>query len=140
MSTTLLAIESSCDETSTAVIRDGAVVAHVIASQVDHDSWGGVVPELASRAHLKAIAPALNRAMDEAGIAYKDVDAIAVTVEPGLIGSLLVGLNAAKGLAVGLGRPLIEVNHLEAHLYSVLIDEPNLIFPYIGLVVSGGHT
>ena len=140
MSTTLLAIESSCDETSVAVIVDGAVVSHVIASQVDHDSWGGVVPEIASRAHLRAIMPALRKALADASIAIADVNAVAVTVEPGLIGSLLVGLNTAKGIAVGIGRPLIEVNHLDAHLYSVLIDEPDLSFPYVGLVVSGGHT
>jgi N6-L-threonylcarbamoyladenine synthase len=140
MTRLLLAIESSCDETSAAVIRDGAVSSLVIASQVDHESWGGVVPELASRAHLRAIAPALRRALEEAKAELSEIDAIAVTVEPGLIGSLLVGLNAAKGLAVGLGRPIIEVNHLEAHLYSVLIDEPDIDFPYIGLVVSGGHT
>lgn len=140
MNQSLLAIESSCDETSAAVIRDGGVASLVIASQVDHNSWGGVVPELASRAHLQAIGPALTRALEEATITLEDVDAIAVTVEPGLIGSLLVGVNAAKGLAVGLGIPLIEVNHLDAHLYSVLIDEPELTFPYIGLVVSGGHT
>jgi N6-L-threonylcarbamoyladenine synthase len=140
MTRTLLAIETSCDETSAAIIRDGAVSSLVIASQIDHDSWGGVVPELASRAHLRAIGPALRRALEEANAELGELDAIAVTIEPGLIGSLLVGVNAAKGLAVGLGRPLIEVNHLEAHLYSVLIDEPDLAFPYIGLVVSGGHT
>jgi N6-L-threonylcarbamoyladenine synthase len=140
MTRILLAIESSCDETSAAVVRDGAVASLVIASQVDHTDWGGVVPELASRAHLKAIAPTIARALAEADVAIADVEAVAATVEPGLIGSLLVGLNAAKGIAVGLGRPLIEVNHLEAHLYSVLLDEPDAAFPYIGLVVSGGHT
>ena len=140
MTQILLAIESSCDETSAAVIRDGAVSSLVVASQSDHNTWGGVVPELASRAHLKAVAPAVQRALAEASVTLAELDAVAVTVEPGLIGSLLVGVNAAKGLAVGLGRPIIEVNHLEAHLYSVLIDEPDVAFPYIGLVVSGGHT
>lgn len=140
MSKLLLAIESSCDETSTAVVRDGAVASLVISSQSDHNRWGGVVPELASRAHLRAIAPAIKQALSDAAVPIATIGAVAVTTEPGLVGSLLVGLNAAKGIAVGLGVPLIAVHHIEAHLLSVLIDEPDITFPYLGLVVSGGHT
>jgi N6-L-threonylcarbamoyladenine synthase len=140
MSRTLLAIESSCDETSAAVVRDGEVLSLLITSQPDHDAWGGVVPELASRAHLTSIAPVVTAAMEKAGVGYTDLEAIAVTTEPGLVGSLLVGVNTAKGLAVGLGVPLIAVNHIEAHLLSILIEDPDVEFPYLGLVVSGGHT
>jgi N6-L-threonylcarbamoyladenine synthase len=140
MSRTLLAIESSCDETSAAVVRDAEVLSLMITSQTDHDAWGGVVPELASRAHLTAIAPIVGGAMEKSGVGYSDLEAIAVTTEPGLVGSLLVGVNAAKGFAVGLGIPLIAVNHIEAHLLSVLIETPDIGFPFLGLVVSGGHT
>lgn len=140
MTRTLLAIESSCDETSAAVVRDGEVVSTVISSQLDHRDWGGVVPELASRAHLTAIALIVRRAMEEAGASFPDLDAVAVTTEPGLIGSLLVGLNTAKGIAVALGKPLIGVHHIEAHLLSVLIESKDVTFPFLGLVVSGGHT
>lgn len=137
---TILAIESSCDETSAAVIRDGEVASLVITSQPEHDAWGGVVPELASRAHLTSIAPVITSAMQKGGAEFSELEAIAVTTEPGLVGSLLVGLNAAKGLAVGLGVPLISVHHIEAHLLSILIENPDVEFPYLGLVVSGGHT
>ena len=140
MSRTLLAIESSCDETSAAVIRDAEVLSLIITSQTDHNAWGGVVPELASRAHLTSIAPVIKGAMQKAGVQFSELEAVAVTTEPGLVGSLLVGLNAAKGLAVSLGIPLVAVHHIEAHLLSVLIDDRNVAFPYLGLVVSGGHT
>jgi N6-L-threonylcarbamoyladenine synthase len=140
MSRLLLAIESSCDETSAAVIRDGEVASLLISSQADHEAWGGVVPELASRAHLKSITPMIVGAMREAGAEFSELEAIAVTTEPGLVGSLLVGVNAAKGLAVGLGLPLIAVHHIEAHLLSVLIEHRDMEFPYLGMVVSGGHT
>jgi len=140
MPRTLLAIESSCDETSAAVIRDGEVASLVITSQPDHDRWGGVVPELASRAHLTAVAPVITGAMQKGEAEFGDLEAVAVTTEPGLVGSLLVGVNAAKGLAVGLGIPLIAVHHIEAHLLSILIEHPEVPFPYLGLVVSGGHT
>ncbi len=139
MPRTLLAIESSCDETSAAIIRDGEVASLVITSQPDHSIWGGVVPELASRAHLTSIAPVITGAMDKGGATFKELEAIAVTTEPGLVGSLLVGVNAAKGLAVGLGVPLIAVHHIEAHLLSVMIEN-DVAFPFLGLVVSGGHT
>jgi N6-L-threonylcarbamoyladenine synthase len=140
MPQSLLAIESSCDETSAAVVRDGDVLSLLITSQPDHNAWGGVVPELASRAHLTSVAPVIGGAMEKAGVSYSELAAIAVTTEPGLVGSLLVGVNTAKGLAVGLGIPLIAVNHIEAHLLSVLIENKDLQFPYLGLVVSGGHT
>lgn len=137
---TLLAIESSCDETSAAVVRDGDVVSLIISSQREHNSWGGVVPELASRAHLTSIAPVIREAMQKANASYGDLTAVAVTTEPGLVGSLLVGLNTAKGIAASLDVPLISVHHIEAHLLSVLLDNEKVEFPYLGLVVSGGHT
>lgn len=140
MPVTLLAIESSCDETSTAVIRDGAVATLVIASQKEHSEWGGVMPELASRSHVRAIAPTITEALNNAGVSASELNAIAVTTQPGLIGSLLVGVNVAKGMAVALGIPLISVHHIEAHLLSALLDNPNAEFPWLSLVVSGGHT
>lgn len=139
-STYLLAIETSCDETSVALLKNGSVVAHVISSQRDHRVWGGVVPELASRAHLAAIAPEVMSVMKTGGIGYGDLSAVAVTTEPGLVGSLLVGLNVAKGLASTLDVPLIAVHHVEAHLLSVFLDNDDVEFPFVGLVVSGGHT
>ena len=135
----ILAIETSCDDTSAAIIRDGSVASVVVSSQASHEEWGGVVPELASRAHLTSIAPILERALEKGGVSLADVSAVAVTTEPGLIGSLLVGVNAAKGIAVGLDVPLISVNHIEAHLLSVMIEN-DVSFPYLALVVSGGHT
>ncbi len=140
MSRYLLAIESSCDETSASVICNGEVASLIISSQTDHRAWGGVVPELASRAHLSSVAPVVGAALEQAGITFGHLEAVAVTSEPGLVGSLLVGLNAAKGISVALGIPMIAVHHIEAHLLSVLIEHPETPFPYIGLVVSGGHT
>lgn len=136
----LLAIESSCDDTAAAVWADGRLAASVVASQRVHEGWGGVVPELASRAHQRLIVPTVQTALDEAGLAMGDLGAIAVTYGPGLAGSLLVGLSAAKGLALGLGVPLIGVNHLEGHVYSVFVEEPHPAFPFLCLTVSGGHT
>lgn len=136
----LLAIESSCDETSAAVLCDGVVVSLLISSQREHNAWGGVVPELASRAHVQEIAPIVLEAMRKAGIGFSELRAIAVTNEPGLVGSLLVGLNVAKGIATTLGIPLLAVHHIEAHLLSVLLDNDDVEFPYVGLIVSGGHT
>jgi N6-L-threonylcarbamoyladenine synthase len=140
MSQNLLAIESSCDETSAAVISDGEVASLLISSQSEHGKWGGVVPELASRAHLQTIGPMISAAIEQAGITYDELNAVAVTTEPGLVGSLLVGVNAAKGISVALDVPLISVHHIEAHLLSVLIEYPDIEFPFLGLVVSGGHT
>lgn len=147
--TRILAIETSCDETAGAVIADGRrILSNVVASQVElHAEYGGVFPEMASRAHVKAIVPVIERTMQEAHLGFNDLDAVAVTYGPGLAGSLLVGVNAAKGLALGRGLPLIGVNHLEAHIYAHWLDvegeraaRGNLSFPLLSMLVSGGHT
>jgi N6-L-threonylcarbamoyladenine synthase len=137
----LLALETSCDETSAAVVKDGEeVLSNVISSQVEfHRKYGGIVPELASRKHIEVISPIIQEALDKAGVSFKDLDAIAVTYGPGLVGSLLVGLCAAKAIAWSLNLPLIGVNHLEGHIYAnFLLPSPQ--FPFICLLVSGGHT
>jgi N6-L-threonylcarbamoyladenine synthase len=136
----LLGIESSCDDTSAAVVAGGALRSNVVSSQRVHAGFGGVVPELASRAHQRLIVPVVEAALEEAGVTRHDLDAVAVTYGPGLAGSLLVGLSFAKAFAFGLGVPLIGVNHLEGHIYSVFIEPPSPPFPYLCLVVSGGHT
>lgn len=138
----LLAIESSCDETAAAVIdRDRKVLSNVVASQFDlHEKYGGVVPEIASRAHVTRILPVIDEALKNAGVSLQDLDAIAVATEPGLVGSLLVGLTAAKTLSLVLGVPLIAVNHIEAHIYACQMAAGRAIFPAVGLVVSGGHS
>lgn len=137
---TILAIESSCDETSAAVIQQGKVLNNVIASQNVHQKYGGVVPELASRAHQQSIYLVVNEAMQRAGIIPNELNAIAFTRGPGLMGSLLVGVSFAKGLALSLGLPLIEVNHMEAHVLAHFIEDPKPTFPFLCLTVSGGHT
>ncbi|MDE0611027.1 MAG: tRNA (adenosine(37)-N6)-threonylcarbamoyltransferase complex transferase subunit TsaD [Anaerolineaceae bacterium] len=139
----LLGIETSCDETAAAVVRDGReILTNVVASQVDlHAQYGGVFPELASRAHVEAITAVVNEALAQAGTSLAGMDAIAVTRGPGLVGSLLVGVNYAKGLALGAGLPLLGINHLEGHVYSLwpgMQAEPD--FPLLVLIVSGGHT
>lgn len=144
----LLAVETSCDETGIAVVEDGRRVrSNVVASQVAlHAPAGGIVPELAARAHLRWIGPLLDTALAEAGVELEAVDAVAVTEGPGLAGSLLVGINFAKALAWGLDRPLVPVNHLEGHIYAAWLDDPGQpdrrepTFPVLALVVSGGHT
>lgn len=138
----VLGIESSCDETAAAVVRDGReILSSVIASQIKmHEPWGGVVPELASREHLDKIHPIVAEAMTQAGLEFDDIDAIAVTQGPGLIGSLLVGVCYAKALAWGRGKPLIGVNHIEGHVYSVVFENPPVVYPALALIVSGGHT
>jgi N6-L-threonylcarbamoyladenine synthase len=143
----ILGIESSCDETAAAVVRSGEqVISNVVASQIaTHQPYGGVVPELASREHLRAIIPVIRQALAEADQTYKSVDAIAVTQGPGLAGALLVGISYAKALAFALDKPLIAVNHLEGHIHAVLLEERQkgnheLQFPVLALVVSGGHT
>jgi N6-L-threonylcarbamoyladenine synthase len=143
----ILGIESSCDETAAAVVRSGEeLISNVVYSQIaTHHPYGGVVPELASREHLRAIVPVVRKALEDAGRTYETVDAIAVTQGPGLAGSLLVGLSYAKGLAFALDKPLIAVNHLEGHIHAVLLEERQngnreLQFPVLALVVSGGHT
>jgi N6-L-threonylcarbamoyladenine synthase len=137
---TILAIESSCDETSASVIQSGKVLNNVIASQAVHHKYGGVVPELASRAHQQNILQVVNEAMQSAGIKNEDLNAIAFTRGPGLMGSLVVGVSFAKGMALALDLPLIEVNHMEAHVLAHFIDEPRPQFPFLCLTVSGGHT
>jgi N6-L-threonylcarbamoyladenine synthase len=145
MAVTILAIESSCDDTSASVIRDGYILSNLIAGQEIHRSYGGVVPELASRAHMANIVPVIDQAIKEAGIESKDISAVAFTRGPGLLGSLLVGTSFAKGFAVAREIPLIEVNHLQAHVLAHFILEKgkeNTIpsFPFLCLLVSGGHT
>ncbi|MGD8633641.1 MAG: tRNA (adenosine(37)-N6)-threonylcarbamoyltransferase complex transferase subunit TsaD [Anaerolineales bacterium] len=142
--TRILGIETSCDETAAAVVENGRrILSSVIASQVElHAPYGGVFPELASRAHIEKIHPVVSQALSEAHTGLESIDAIAVTRGPGLAGSLVVGLNMAKGMAMGAGLPLLGINHLEAHLYSIwlLEDHPEPQFPLLALIVSGGHT
>ncbi|MDT7605447.1 MAG: tRNA N6-adenosine threonylcarbamoyltransferase, partial [Acidobacteriota bacterium] len=138
----VLGIESSCDETAAAVVRDGSVlVSSVISSQIEiHERFGGVVPELASREHLDKIVPVVEEALARADLKPEDVDGIAVTQGPGLVGSLLVGLSYAKAMAYALSKPLVGVNHIEGHIYSVVFENPPIEYPAFALVVSGGHT
>ena len=144
MSITILGIESSCDDTSAAVIRDCILVSNVIASQKVHESYGGVVPELASRAHQQNIVPVVSEAIRQAGIDKKDINAIAFTRGPGLLGSLLVGTSFAKGLSIALGIPIVDVNHLHGHVLSHFIKEDDNTevpsFPFLCLLVSGGNS
>lgn len=137
---TILAIESSCDETSASVCRDGNILSNVIASQSVHEQYGGVVPELASRAHMENIIPVVDEALKKAGGSLQDVSAVAFTQAPGLIGSLLVGTQFAKSLALSLHIPLIAVHHMQAHVTANLIAEEKPSFPFLCLTVSGGHT
>ena len=141
-STVVLAIETSCDETAASVVMGGNdVLSSIVSSQIDiHARFGGVVPEVASRAHLESIVPVIDAAIAEAGILPSRIDAVAATAGPGLIGALLVGVSAAKSLALVWDKPFIGVNHLEAHLYAGLLDDPTLELPLVVLLVSGGHT
>jgi N6-L-threonylcarbamoyladenine synthase len=138
----VLGIESSCDETAAAIVRDGReMVSSVISSQIEiHKRFGGVVPELASREHLDKIVPVVEGAFERAGIEKQEIDGIAVTQGPGLVGSLLVGLSYAKAMAFALEKPIVGVNHIEGHIYSVVFDNPPIEYPAFALVVSGGHT
>ena len=136
----ILAIETSCDDTAAAVWTRGRLASSVVAGQRVHEGFGGVVPELASRAHERLIVPTVEAALGEAGLGVGDLGAVAVTVGPGLAGSLHVGLSVAKGLALGRGLPLVGVNHLEGHVYSVMIEPPRPPLPFLCLTVSGGHT
>ncbi len=140
MGPVILAIESSCDETSASVIRNGKVLNNIIATQAIHQKYGGVVPELASRAHQQNIVATVHEALENSSITKTDLDAVAFTRGPGLMGSLLVGVSYAKGLALGLNIPLIEVNHMQAHVLAHFIDDPKPEFPFLCLTVSGGHT
>ncbi len=144
---TVLGIETSCDETSAAVVRGTPGSAEppklascVILSQDVHRVYRGIVPELASRAHLAAVAPVTDQALADAGVALADVDLLAVTAGPGLVGALLVGVAYAKGLALATGKPLVGVHHLEAHLFGTALDDPAAVPPFVGLIISGGHT
>ncbi len=136
----ILAFETSCDETSAAVLKDDNVLSNIILSQYFHSEYGGVVPEVASREHLRSISEITEKALSEAGIRIKDIDMIASTSEPGLIGALLIGLNFAKSLAVSLKIPFVPINHIQAHIYSSFIQKEKFDFPFISLIVSGGHT
>src|SRR5580693_1919075 len=146
VSVRILGIESSCDETAAAVVVDGReILSSVVSSQTDiHRKYGGVVPELASREHLRQIVPVVREALEKAGLRFADLDAIGVTQGPGLVGALLVGVTYAKALAIELGKPLVAVNHLEGHVHAVLLEahragaQPE--FPAVCLIVSGGHT
>jgi len=140
MTATILAIESSCDDTSAAVCRDGEILSNLIATQKIHEQYGGVVPELASRAHIQNIVPVVDAALQKANVQLSELDAIAFTQSPGLIGSLLVGAQFAKSLALSLQKPLIAVHHMQAHVLANMIDEPRPSFPFLCLTVSGGHT
>ncbi len=137
---TILAIESSCDDTSVAVINNGKVLSNLVAGQQVHEQYGGVVPELASRAHQQNIVPLIDVAIKKAGIPPTQLSAVAFTAGPGLIGSLMVGCSFAKGLALSLNLPLITVHHMQAHILAHFIDEPKPEFPFLCLTVSGGHT
>jgi N6-L-threonylcarbamoyladenine synthase len=142
--TLILGIETSCDETAAAVIENGTMMrSNVVASQIDvHSQYGGVFPEVASRMHVEAISPVVQQAIQDAGVTPADLDAIAVTCGPGLAGSLLVGVNFAKGLSLGWNKPLIGVNHIEGHIYSLWLTEhaAQIAFPALVLIVSGGHS
>lgn len=140
--TVILGIETSCDETAAAVVvAGGRILSSVVASQFEtHAKFGGVVPELASREHLRAIVPVVRQALDTASVALEDLSAVAVTAGPGLVGSLLVGITYAKALSFARRLPLIAVNHVEGHIHSVLLENPGVRFPALALVVSGGHT
>ena len=142
MSRLVLGLETSCDETSAAVIADGRrILSNVISSQIPiHQKYGGVVPELASRRHLENVVPVVDQALAEAGMTLKDLDGIGVTHGPGLVGALLVGVAAAKALAFAAGIPLLGVHHLEGHIFAALLTHPELEPPFVSLVVSGGHT
>ncbi|HZW39822.1 MAG TPA: tRNA (adenosine(37)-N6)-threonylcarbamoyltransferase complex transferase subunit TsaD [Ignavibacteriaceae bacterium] len=136
----VLGIESSCDETSIAIISNGELKANLISSQDFHSKYGGVVPELSSRAHLQIIIPLLKDALAKSNLSLKDIDVIAATVGPGLVGALLVGLTFAKGLSYSLNKPFIPVNHVEGHLFSGFLMDEKPEFPFLSLIVSGGHT
>jgi len=137
----VLGIETSCDETAAAVLRDGTeLLSSIVSDQIKiHSKYGGVVPELAGRSHIECIHPVIEQAIEEAGVTLKDIDLIAATMGPGLVASLLVGLNTAKGIAYALKKPLAGINHLEGHLLAIFLQEP-VEFPFVALAVSGGHT
>ena len=136
----ILAIESSCDETSASICRDGKILSNIIANQKIHEQYGGVVPELASRAHMQNIVPTVDASLKKAGVKLSEIDAVGFTQAPGLIGSLLVGAQFAKSISLALDVPLIAVHHMQAHVIANLIGDPKPEFPFLCLTVSGGHT
>ncbi len=136
----ILGIETSCDETSAAVIDDVKVLSNIISSQEIHNQFGGVVPELASRAHIRTIVPIVEKALEKAQASLSDLDGFAVTYGPGLVGALLVGLNFVKGLALATSKPFVGVNHIEGHIYGNILSQTKIEFPIIFLIISGGHT
>ncbi len=138
----VLGIETSCDETSASVVENGKeILSNIVASQIDiHSKFGGVVPELASRKHIQNIIPVITSALSSANVSLDDIDGIAVTQGPGLVGSLLIGISTAKALSFAKGLPIVGVNHLEGHIYSNYLEHSDLKPPFISLVVSGGHT
>jgi N6-L-threonylcarbamoyladenine synthase len=136
----ILAIESSCDETAAAVCKDGKILSNIVSSQLDHEKYGGVIPELASRLHQQQVFTVVEAALQEAGIPKEDLDAIAFTQGPGLMGALMVGVSFAKGLSIGLSKPLIAVHHMKAHIMANFLSDTPPIFPFLCLTVSGGHT
>ena len=136
----ILGVETSCDETSAAIIDDNRVLSNIISSQEIHNQFGGVVPELASRAHIRMIIPIVEKALKKAEVKLEDLDGFAVTFGPGLVGALLVGLNFVKGLALATGKPFVGVNHIEGHIYGNILSQKSIEFPVIFLIVSGGHT
>ena len=137
---TVLALETSCDDTAAAVVAEGRILSNIVSSQLAHRDWGGVVPEVASRAHQRYVVPVVRNALEAANVEVRAIDAVACTYGPGLVGSLLVGLSFAKGMAVALGVPFVGVNHLDGHLYSPYAGKAEPPFPFLALVVSGGHT
>ncbi len=140
-SLTILAVESSCDETACAVLRDGAILSSVISTQIAiHKEYGGVVPEIASRNHVLNVEPVVKEAIEKAGVSLGEIDAFAVTYGAGLLGALLVGVSYVKGLAFALDKPLLKINHIRGHIAANYLADPSLKPPYIGLIVSGGHT
>ena len=136
----VLGIETSCDETAAAIFSSSGMLSNVIASQTIHQEYGGVVPELASREHIRLILPIIKNALNDAGLNLKQIDGIAVTYGPGLVGSILIGLNTAKALAYSQNIPWVGINHIEGHIFSAYLNHPDLASPFIALVVSGGHT
>ena len=138
--TIILGIESSCDETSASICIDGQIVSNVTATQAIHEQYGGVIPEIASRIHQQNIIPVVDSAIKNAKISKNDINAVAFTRGPGLLGALLVGTSFAKAFALGLSIPLIEINHMQAHVLAHFIDTPKPSFPFLCLTVSGGHT
>ncbi len=135
-----LGIETSCDETAVGIVKDSKILANIVSSQVAHSKYGGVVPEIAARNHVKVIIPILKLAMEVAQVGFSDIDLICATYSPGLLGSLLVGLSFAKTLSIALDRPFVAVNHLEGHIYALRFETRDIDYPYLVLIVSGGHT